>query len=392
MGKNQSKEEQQADDLPELSAEEIRRIRLQKLEAAQQEAEEEQQPQPKVEKEEQKIDPDISSKTHSSQRIGLPKSEENKVITELPKPTPETPQEKIYHQPAPEIVRNEPPVTKNPQKEQSNIVNTPTQPEVVNKIPPEILAHPIYQSFGKEEYLIHTLLEDIYQFTFERPSLKRNTGLKLLEDNDPSKDQILIFTFENMDDVLERVLESRVYYSSDDKLVLLYETYNRIDNSDQLGLLNDAKKTSLRKIVLSFTISYLMSPEIFSVDVIPEDAQNVVDYSCSLYNVLYDYLASYDRGDFLKDLILNLDEGDYGMILAPIFKRIIRDCNDANIEVSKKLLTGIEVLEALIHSDKKVIEFFVNSDFYIPKRANIHGYAFPKTVSIWSMLVNHNFS
>ena len=381
MGGNQSKDEQQnqaADNLPQLSAEEIRRIRLQKLEAAQQAEEVEDQPQPKVEKEDRRIDPNISSKVVSGERIELPKSGENKVISELPKPTPEIPKEKIQDQPAPEIKKNEPQVPNSPQKEQSNIVNTPTQPEVVNKLPPEMLAHPIYKSFGKEEYLIHILLEDIYQFTYEKPSLIRNSGLKLLEERDRSKDQILIFTLENIDDVLERVLESRAYYSSDDKLVLLYETYNRVGNSDQLGLLDDAKKASLRKVILSYTISYLMSPEIFSADVIPEDAENVVDYSCSLYDVLYEHLASYDRGDFLKDLILNVDESDYSMILAPIFKRIIRDCNDSNIEVSKKLLTGIEVLEALIHSDKRVIDYFVNSNFHVPKGANIHGYAFQK--------------
>ena len=124
---------------------------------------------------------------------------------------------------------------------------------------------------------------------------------------------------------------------------------------------------------------YLIYPKFFSSDLREEDPQNLHDLSCSLYDQLYHYLISHDSNSFINALITSLDETYLANILPPIFKRIIYNGNRSNIAAFDKLYSGVNLLEALLYSDKRVVEFFVNSNFHIPTDPKIDGLDFQKS-------------
>ena len=224
----------------------------------------------------------------------------------------------------------------------------------------EGFVYPGYSTNNNTSNLVHSLFEDVYQFTFDKSSLQKKSQLKLLSNlTDSEYQRLAVFTFENADDVIAKVLGSRVYYTDCEKLRLLYDTYNRLENINFPELLDDTKKKDIKEIIVSYTISYLAFPELFGHADAKEDSQNINDVSCPLYNQFYNHLISHDSNLFINDLTTSLDETNLAIVLTPcLLNGLIYNCNRSNVAKFDKLSSGINLLEALLYSDKRIVEFF----------------------------------
>jgi len=231
----------------------------------------------------------------------------------------------------------------------------------------DITTHPVYQEHGEAVYKLHAFLENIYQCTFHKLSFEKNSDLRYLQNKENKAEEILLFTFENFEDVIQKMLESTLYFQSDEKLIFLHNIYTRLYNNFNNTLLPNDKKEEMMQISMSYITSYLISPEVFSSDITQEDAKNPIDYACVLYDMFYVQLTNTNKDNFIKDLIKSLNEDDYEAIISPILKRILRDCLESNADQLKKLTKATELLETILYIDKKVVEFFVNHYTYLPK-------------------------
>ena len=240
----------------------------------------------------------------------------------------------------------------------------------VNTTNDEQRSHPIFQGYGEKAYHIHSLLESIFQCTFNNESSEKNSDLRLLQKDENNTEEKILFTFENFDDLIQKILESPVYFLSDEKLIFLHNIYTRLYNTLVNELFSVNKKNEMMQIAMSYTISYLISPEVFSSDITPEDSKNLLDYSCSLYDMFFIQLKNIAHDNFIKSLINNLSEEDYDAVLGPIFKRILRDCVASNIEDTKNIMKSMELLEVILNINKKVTDFFINHDVFLPKAGN----------------------
>ena len=337
---------------PEQSLEDIRRLRLQKLEANQSE---------------QHWEVDQKAFMYIDANRSSQSDPPNKPELQYAPP--------IEYAPAFQIMSSEPLQASFNQQNAHTLV-TPEQSPLIttSKSIGAGIIYPDCPSHSNKEHLIHSLFEDIYQFTFETTSLQKKPQLKLLSNlTDSEYQKLAVFNFENVDDVIVKVLQSRVYYTDSQKLTLLYDIYNRLENINSAGLLDSTKMKDIKETIVSYMISYLTSPDIFNRIDVKEDYQNINDISCPLYNQLYSHLVCHDSNSFISDLITTLDETNLAIVLSPVFKRIIQNCNRSNVTKFDKLSSGINLLEALLYSDKRVIEFFVNSNFHIPTNPNING-------------------
>ena len=347
MGENQSKELPQGSQGknpapptntgPELSAEEVRRLRLEKIEReqAQREAEEQKLTRsPERNQNFQKRSPEKS------------KPVEEKIPVQETKPTPVI--QEVKPQP--------------PAKENINIkpVTTQTQPQTVPSLPAEILNHPVFKKSGKEAYVVHSYLEDVFQGTCVPFSLQKNGGLKLYEGQEFES-----FTLENFDDVIQSLLESPLYYSAEQKLVFLFDVFERLGTEELTGVVSEAKRNEFRKTAISYLTSYLDAPEIFAPEAAPENPGEMLDMNSPIYNALYEYLTGYDREGIIAGILQNIDESSFPTVITPLFKRIARDCRESQIDNTRKLTSGISLLETLIFADKRIIEFLVKHPLYI---------------------------
>jgi len=370
MGKNQSKEAQEGEYTEELSAEEIRRIRLERLEKAQEEAEAKKQ-------EEEMKENENKIKSQPVQKLLENSAPKNQYAETTAQENNPSQVKTVISELIPEKTANIEEKQTNKVVESSNNANTSLPKNEKPQIPPEILMHPVYKEHGKDAYLIHKLFEDIYQCTFQPISLMKDPGLKLIG-NLSIKEGIPLFTKENFDDVIANILESETYYNSEEKLIFLLDIYKRLEGIDELGLLDQDKRSEFRKTTLSYVISYLQAPEVFSPNIVQENPNILLDFSNPLYNAFYAHLIGFDLDGLLRDLFENLEENDFNIILTPLFKRILKDCNDATIDNTKKISSGIGLLEALLYADKRTVEFFVNHSCFIPKGPQINGMYFQK--------------
>lgn len=231
----------------------------------------------------------------------------------------------------------------------------------------DMMSHPVYENHGERVYQIHAYLENIYQCTFYKESWEKRSGLRLLQNEQDKKEEILLFTLENFEDVIQKILESTVYFQSDEKLIFLHNVYTRLCNSSGNNLISAEQKTEMKQVSMSYLTSYLISPEVFSSDITPENPKNYTDFSCTLYDMFYTQITNTGRDTFIKGLVSNLSEDDYEAVLVPIFKRICRECADTAIENVSKLTKSMELLENILESDKKAVNFFVNHDLFLPK-------------------------
>ncbi len=235
--------------------------------------------------------------------------------------------------------------------------------------------HPVFQEHGQIIYQVHAFLENIFQCTFHKLSSERNPDLRFLLDEQNKGEAIWLFTFENFEDIIQKMLESTVYFQSDEKLIFLHNIYTRLYNNSVNNFISGDKIHEMMQISMSYITSYLMSPEVFSSDITPEDAKNPIDYACLLYDAFYTQLINVKKDNFLKDLVVSLGEEDYEAILGPIFKRIQRDCIDSSLDNSKKTMDALKLLETLLYIDKRVVKFFVNHYTFLPNAspADING-------------------
>jgi len=402
MGKNQSKEEQH-DNEPELSAEEIRQRRLKKLEQISKE-------------QEQEVEERKDENLHSPEKITHIESQQSKdAMRNLRlQATEKTAQEKAGSpsktaMKSDQTNQNESTINEkgnSPSKNQSPQKNT-SKPDISPENASNLIQissekhggasntdhdsskieamtkpnHPVLEKHNQEVYNIHSFFEDIFQFTFYPQSLARNPDLRLL----PDDDHFEVFTVEKFDDIVQKVLESTKYFSSDEKLIFLHNIYIRLLSSPLSDQIDQEKNKELRKIAMSYIISYLTSPEIFSSDIQPENPLNIRDLSCSLYDMFYSQLLQFDQDDFIKEFIVNVGEEDFDPIFTPVLKRVLRDCNECSIETVKKLVKGLELIELLFTVDKRFIDFFFNHYLFIPK-SNLTGLTLQKLTIFGSAL------
>jgi len=228
-----------------------------------------------------------------------------------------------------------------------------------NKFAEEDLDHPVYKEHGKEAYVVHRYFEDVYQGTCEPFSLERRPELKFYKDLEEKQ-----FTMETFDDVLQNLLEAADYYSAEQKVTLLIDVFQRLGNTELTGSVSNAKRNEFRKSTLAYLQSYLDTPVIFCDQIAAENSEDIFDIKSPLCNALYDYLASDDRQKLIIDLLANLEETSFPAIIAPLFKRITRNCREYQLENLKELTSALSLLKSLIFADKRIIEFFVNHPLY----------------------------
>ena len=239
-------------------------------------------------------------------------------------------------------------------------------------LPVDFVNHSIAKEYGNQAYLIHMLFEDIYKNTFHKSSLQRNPGLKLLQTQEKQK-EILLFTVENFENVIPDLLESDMFYQTEEKLGFLIEVSQRLKSTDQLGLISDNKKSELQKMTLSFLMNYLTAPQIFSPEIIQENLGDPLDCGCILNDIFYKKMIEFQNEEFFNEVLLNLQDYEYETILTPIFKRIKRDCLQVSIDNISKCTMAMSLLGTLLSKDERIVEFFVNHSLFLPKNSNITG-------------------
>jgi len=245
--------------------------------------------------------------------------------------------------------------------------------------PKDIKSHPVSIEFGSNAYIIHINLEDLYQNTFHPTSLSRNPRLRLLQPAEKS-DEIRLFTLDNMDEVIMKLLKSETYYPGGERLVFLSDLYGRLTAKDQEGLLAAEKLQGLREKIFSYLLDYLLNPSA------PEDPRNIKDCSCSVYDALYTKFTSIDTDEFLHSFMNNLPGKHYDMILTPIFKRMIRDCSDTNISGRYNIQKATVLLQNLLQIAPKIAVFFFNHELFIPKSSNPTGLDYQKNTVFGAFL------
>jgi len=306
----------------ELSPEDIRKLRLARIEREQAERE----------AEEKKIEESLPK----PQNIDRSQSQEKEILPQVSSQAQEIKSESA----------------------EANIISGAGS-QTGNVLAEENLNHPVYKEHGKEAYMVHRYFEDVYQGTCEPFSLEKRPELTFYKDLEEKQ-----FTIENFDDVLQSLLEAADYYSAEQKVTLLIDVFQRLGNTELTGSVSDAMRNEFRKSILAYLQSYLDTPVIFCDQIAAENSEDIFDIKSPLCDALYDHLKSDDRQRIIIDLLANLEETSFPAIIAPLFKRITKKCRECRLDNTKELTSALTLLKSLIFADKRIIEFFVNHPVY----------------------------
>jgi len=186
----------------------------------------------------------------------------------------------------------------------------------------------------------------LFQITLTKESLIRNPDLRLFK---PSS-EINSFKINDFEDNIQIILESKKIFRGDEKLIFLHNLHARLCSHRSRGIeipdgisFSNEQWNEMVSTSMSYIISYLTEPSIFSQDNVEENMQSLEDCSSKVYDLLYDQTLQFTSDDFLKDLISNTSPNDYKSIFIPILKRIFRSCKDATTEHSEEALKSLEL-------------------------------------------------
>lgn len=243
----------------------------------------------------------------------------------------------------------------------------------------------------KERSLV-LILEEILQFSpFGASQQRRTVPYKSIQMG--KEDPLSLFSIRNFDDLILHIIESSkgLYFKNcDEKIPYLYLTFLRIQSTECGRSFTEKCKEEITKIVLSYFISLVISPDVFDSEFVSEENSNLQDTTCSALTAFYEILKFGVDRLFLQSFFKELPEEDQEQVLHPIFKRILKDTQVTDVYNTSTIIKALELLKSLISLHKSIFRHFCKSSLFIPlpdPSSNIlTGYSFQKKSIIASAL------
>lgn len=402
MGGNNSKEQNQdAAPKKELTPEEIRQIRLQKLAQQQNEAEEEKNAQESAshttekklaeDKTSEKLTQQSSPPKKDAQQQEAPKGKTEKSSKELdPEEIRKIRLQKLASNTQSEEVDSSQNTaashdannTSAAQDKESGSQPKDKEEKVITedkiKSTTESREKPAQVSSNKAtvqpqkqtltpEQVLNKIIEEILECTSNVATFQANPSYKLIIN--PSSTKTQIFSPDNFDDLIFILLQSQkgsYFTEHKEKLYYILGVYQRAANKiPQGGFTAEVQKSILDNLVSYFT-SMLVSPETFSILDTPENPTNVGDTSSPLLDAFYDLLQEGIDENFWRSFLDSIGDEEGEAIMIAVMKRAYKACSTSTIENIKAATAALEALKFLIESKSIFMKTFYNHSLFIP--------------------------
>jgi len=231
--------------------------------------------------------------------------------------------------------------------------------------------HPVTKEFGINAYQIHKIIEDLLLNTYHPSSLSRNPSLRLLQPANPDE-RIRLYTFENVDQVILKIIKIETYYPGETKFTYLIDLHQRLSAIGQQNYMSVDKTQELQKKILKSLMDYLASASTYNPKT-QEDPKVISDLSNPVFQVLYKRISELRTDKFFYEFLQNLSEEHFEGVVTPIIKRIICDSSDNSIPGRLKILQAMNLFQDILHCNNKIAEFILNHELFIPKSPNPTG-------------------
>jgi hypothetical protein len=273
-------------------------------------------------------------------------------------------------------------ISTNAEKIQSApVVTKPKSPEK----PPvtKVVSEEVKKEYTKEQMMNDTL-EILLDCSFDEARALAFNRKHLHVPLETSDSKYL--SIANYDEVLQSLLAiGNNYYSSEEKIKFLCETINRLMRISNTNELQESDKQAILSITVSYLVSYLSVPELFAEDIVAEKENYPLDMCNILYEHIYNFLSVADQ-DFLVIFFKEVNDDDIKKFCTALFKRMLRDMNEAKLTTSKKTIRCLEFLKFLMISDQRIITQFITHNLFIPQYEGAFGAMLQKQTLIGAAL------
>jgi len=205
-----------------------------------------------------------------------------------------------------------------------------------------MLIHPVYRKYGEPTYNSHAFIEKMLGLASCEASLKINPHLKLITSSASSAEGSFLWT---VDTLKQHIME---YIGSKDKdqgFKYLLEIYKKLSTYPGTApLIPEDLQRIIQEILLLIIGHVRLNP------------------GTKKANDLDLFKESY----FLDNVLPHLQEKTLKDIMNPLFENTFTQSSKLDLIKYRDLLEEINLLEALLTKDKRIVQIFVSHPHYMP--------------------------